>query len=142
MTSAFGEPAAAGLGAADACPCGSGASFVACCGAIHTGARGADTAEDLMRSRYTAFAVGDEAYLLRSWHPATRPESVRLDPRHRWTCLEVVDASGGPGDEAGTVTYRAHSRGRDGRAGVLVERARFGRRAGRWVYVDGDILDS
>lgn len=141
MTSPFG-PGAAGVPGGAGCPCGSGAAFDACCGAIHAGSATARTAEELMRSRYAAFAAGDEGYLLRSWHPATRPESLRLDPGHRWVRLEVLDAVGGPGDEAGTVTYRAHAQGPDGRGAVLTERARFGRRGGRWVYVGGEVLDA
>lgn len=53
------------------------------------------TAEALMRSRFSAFAVGDEAYLLHSWHPGTRPARVRFVPGQRWTRLEVLAASGG-----------------------------------------------
>ena len=49
------------------CPCGTGQSYVDCCGALHSGARTAATAEQLMRSRYSAFAVSDEDYLLRTW---------------------------------------------------------------------------
>lgn len=95
-----------------------------------------------MRSRYSAFAVGDEAYLLRTWHPRTRPERMRLDPRHRWTGLEVraVEA-GAAGDDEGTVTYRASSVSADGRPASFVETASFGRRGGRWVYVDGAVED-
>lgn len=55
------------------CPCGLPAAYDDCCGRLHRGQAPATTAEQLMRSRYSAFAVGDEAYLLRSWHPTTRP---------------------------------------------------------------------
>lgn len=122
--------------AADACPCGLGPPYDACCGLLHAGAP-APTAERLMRSRYTAFARGDEAYLLTSWHPRTRPAALRLDPRQRWTGLEVVATTGGGllAAEA-TVAFRAHwALGR--RTGVLAETSRFGRVDGRWVYVDG-----
>lgn len=96
-----------------------------------------------MRSRYAAFTVGDEAYLLRSWHPSTRPDELRLDPGHRWVGLEVRDTqAGGPQDEQGVVTYAARSRRGSGPEHVLVERARFSRRAGHWVYVDGDVDDT
>ncbi len=86
-----------------------------------------------MRSRFCAFAVGDEPYLRRTWDPATRPR--RLDLRLRWTRLEIRGATGGgPDDTVGTVEFRAHHT-----AGVLRENSRF-RRAddGRWLYVDGD----
>lgn len=93
-----------------------------------------------MRSRYSAFAVGDEGYLVRTWHPRTRPESLRLDPRHRWLGLEVSSTSGGgEQDETGVVVYRASSQNAAGERHTMTETARFARRAGRWVYVDGDV---
>ncbi len=92
-----------------------------------------------MRSRFAAFAKGDEAYLLRSWHPATRPESVEFDPRMRWTRLEVLGTdAGGPGDDKGTVEFRAHYRvGNED--GELHEVSRFVRYDGEWVYVRGRV---
>ena len=119
------------------CPCGMG-DYAECCGPIHAGNSRAATAEQLMRSRYSAFAVGDADYLLASWHRSTRPPSLELDPGRRWTALEVVGrVRGGPFDARGEVEFRAHYR--DGRrAGVLAERSRFRREAGTWFYVDGD----
>lgn len=91
------------------------------------------TPEQLMRSRYTAFAVGDEAHLLASWHPATRPAAVGLDPGQRWTRLEVLAApAAGLFDVEGEVEFRAH-----GTPGAVHERSRFVRERGRWLYVDG-----
>lgn len=83
-----------------------------------------------MRSRYSAYALGETEYVWRTWHPRTRPEQVTHDPTTRWTRLEVIDAEG---DE---VEFRAHHAGTGG-AGVLHERSRFRRRAGRWFYLDG-----
>lgn len=90
-----------------------------------------------MRSRYTAFALGDAAYLSETWHPGTRPERLDLDPDMRWTGLEIVETSGGgEDDKRGIVAFRAHWR--DGReSGVLIERSRFVRQSGRWWYLDG-----
>lgn len=81
-----------------------------------------------MRSRYSAFAVGDAAYLLRTWHPRTRPASVETGTG--WLRLEVLESSGGLLDTEGTVRFRAHSLD-----GVVAERSRFVREDGRWVYV-------
>ncbi|AEY88395.1 hypothetical protein SHJG_3121 [Streptomyces hygroscopicus subsp. jinggangensis 5008] len=94
----------------------------------------APTAELLMRSRYSAFVKGDAGYLLRTWHPRTRPARLDLDPRMRWTGLEILDtADGSAFHSTGTVTFRASYRG-----GSLHERSRFERVDGAWVYVDGD----
>lgn len=61
-----------------------------------------------MRSRYAAYVAGDTAYLLRTWHPATRPERIDLDPALRWTGLEVLRTEGGgPEDGKGVVEFRA-----------------------------------
>lgn len=88
-----------------------------------------------MRSRYSAFAYADADYLFRTWHPRTRPAHVTVDPGITWTGLEVSDTiAGGPDDDAGEVEFSAHFRSR-GRAGLLRERSRFQRRAGRWFYV-------
>ena len=120
------------------CPCGSGLPYDGCCGRLHRGEADAPTAETLMRSRYSAFAVGDTAYLLRSWHSSTRPARLPLDPDERWTGLEIVGTErGGLFDSTGTVEFRAHYRER-GRPGTLTERSRFVREDGRWVYLDGD----
>lgn len=119
--------------AARTCPCGLPAAYDDCCGALHAGAA-APTAERLMRSRYTAYALGDAAHLLASWHPSTRPAAVPLDPALRWTGLEVLSASGGLLDTTGTVHFRA-SWVHGGERGVLEERSRFARDAGRWAYV-------
>lgn len=118
------------------CPCLSGLPYAECCGPLHAGRTDAATAEQLMRSRFSAFAVGDPAYLLRTWHPSTRPATVDLDPALRWYRLDLLATDrGGPFDTEGTVAFRAHHRGPDG-AGVLHEVSRFVR-DGRWFYLDG-----
>ncbi|WP_067272365.1 YchJ family protein [Streptomyces jeddahensis] len=124
------------------CPCGSGAAYSQCCGRRHSGAAAAPTAEALMRSRYSAFAVRDEAYLLRTWHPETRPPRVDFDAGMRWTGLKILDTTDGSAfHTTGTVTFRAHYTD-GGRAGVLHERSRFTRVGGAWVYVDGEFVES
>lgn len=91
-----------------------------------------------MRSRYSAYAKRLPGYLLRTWDPSTRPVELVLDPTIGWAGLEVLAvAGGGPGDDTGTVEFRAHH-DVDGRRGVLHERSRFRRIDGAWCYVDGD----
>lgn len=90
-----------------------------------------------MRSRYSAFAVGDEAYLLRTWHPTTRPPGAGLDPAPRWVRLEILGTTEGSAfHTSGTVEFRAHYT-QGGRAGSLHESSRFVRHEGAWVYLDG-----
>jgi SEC-C motif-containing protein len=90
-----------------------------------------------MRSRYSAFAVGDPGYLLATWHSTTRPRSLDLDPAMRWTGLDVLGTShGGLLAAEGTVEFRA-SFVHDGGAGSQHEISRFVREDGAWRYVDG-----
>ncbi|MET9815787.1 MULTISPECIES: YchJ family metal-binding protein [unclassified Streptomyces] len=118
------------------CPCGLPEAYEACCGRFHSGSAAASTAEALMRSRYCAFVRGDAGYLLRTWHPRTRPGTLELDPRMRWTGLEILGAQDGSAfHSTGTVEFRASYRG-----GSLHERSRFERVDGAWVYVDGEFL--
>ncbi|RJQ73876.1 hypothetical protein D5S17_24705 [Pseudonocardiaceae bacterium YIM PH 21723] len=120
------------------CPCGAGAGFDECCGRLHSGSARAATAEQLMRSRFAAFYVGDESYLLASWHPSTRPRSVEFEPELRWIRLEILDRTGGgPFDLQGTVEFAAHYE-LSGASGALREHSRFRRENGSWFYVDGD----
>lgn len=119
------------------CPCGSGLRYDDCCGPVVRNERAADTAEELMRSRYTAYALGDVDHVFRSWHPATRPDDLAQLPSTEWLGLEVLDVvDGGPADDHGIVEFRARYAG-----GALHERSRFTRRAGRWVYLDGDTTE-
>lgn len=95
-----------------------------------------------MRSRYSAFVCGNEAYLLATWHPDTRPASLRLeDDPVEWLGLSVMHSeAGGSGDSEGFVTFVARYRA-GGKEGVLHERSHFLRQDGRWFYRDGEISD-
>ncbi|MEU6784037.1 YchJ family metal-binding protein [Nonomuraea angiospora] len=116
------------------CPCGLPASYQDCCGRLHRGEAAAATAEQLMRSRYSAFGVGDAAYLLRTWLPSARPARLDLDRKTRWVRLEVLETTGGSVVHTeGTVRFRAHYVER-GNPGELEENSRFVRFEGRWVY--------
>lgn len=101
---------------------------------MHAGTFAAPTCEALMRSRYAAFVVRDAGYLLRTWHPASRPPAVDFDPAMRWTGLEILDTTEGSAfHSTGTVTFRAHYTD-DGRPDSLHEKSRFVREQGAWVY--------
>ena len=117
------------------CPCLSGLPYAECCEPLHRGEVDAPTAEQLMRSRFSAFAVGDADYLLATWHPLTRPTTLELDPDLRWYRLDILDrAAGGPLDTHGQVEFEAFWRSPDAR-GSQRERSSFVREGGRWYYI-------
>jgi SEC-C motif-containing protein len=121
------------------CPCGSGAPYAACCEPLHRG-DGAATAAALMRSRYCAYVLKLEAYLLATWHPSTRPAALGLaaqSPAPRWLGLEVRRHEVEPGDRA-VVEFIARYRVGGGRAQRLHEVSRFVCEDGRWFYLDGE----
>ena len=121
------------------CPCLSGEQYGQCCGRFHRGAAEAATAEQLMRSRYCAFALLDTNYLLRTWHPRTAPAELELDPGMQWRRLDILSTSrGGPLDTEGMVEFKAYYRHGSER-GVLHEASRFLRENRRWLYLDGDV---
>ena len=122
---------------AQPCFCGRPLAYDACCGALHAGQPAAD-AESLMRSRYSAYVLGLNGYLLATWHADTRPAALDLgaDPAPKWLGLEVK-AHTQTGDSA-TVEFVARYRV-GGRAQRLHEVSRFLREDGRWYYLDGEI---
>ena len=89
-----------------------------------------------MRSRYTAFVTGDVDYLLRTWHPETRPASLELDSALEWTGLQILrTVRGGEADQAGMVEFRASYR-EGGQDRAQQEKSTFVREDGRWAYRD------
>lgn len=89
-----------------------------------------------MRSRFSAYAVGDVTYVRATWHPRTCPRDLALDPDVRWYRLDVhATERGGLLDTDGTVEFTAYYRAPDG-AGSQHEVSRFVRESGRWLYVD------
>jgi len=119
------------------CPCrkkSEATPYSACCQPYHAGLRPAPTAEALMRSRYSAFALRNVDYLLSSWHPTTRPSTLDLNDSDEWVQLRVIDVET-DGDKA-TVEFIARSRS-GGRVNALREVSRFVRVNGQWLYVDG-----
>ncbi|NMM37666.1 MAG: hypothetical protein HHJ09_09130 [Glaciimonas sp.] len=133
------------------CPCGGGV-FADCCAPFLSGALVASTAEALMRSRYSAYTLCDEAYLLATWHRSTRPLAGLFDDDAGLTWLgltikstlrlrkrkearndaEVCDAGAGSDTVEFVARYKI-----GGRAHRLHEVSRFVREQGRWFYLDG-----
>ncbi len=119
------------------CPCGSARPYPACCGRFIEDGDVAETAEQLMRSRYSAYALGKVHWLRATWAPETCPVDLESEPPLQWIGLRIVSTeAGSPADDRGFVTFIARYR-IGGRAHRLHERSRFQRRDGRWVYVDG-----
>lgn len=119
----------------EACPCGGG-EYVNCCGRLVEDGVPARTAEQLMRSRYSAFALDRPEHLWRTWHPRTRPDRVEAGGVE-WTGLTVVGVvDGGEDDDDGVVDFEARFVDA-GEHAVMRERSEFRRRGGRWVYLEG-----
>jgi SEC-C motif-containing protein len=131
-----------------ACPCGTGLELEACCGSIISGARAAPTAEALMRSRYTAYALKNAEYVVQSHDPEQR-DDTDLDAtrdwaeRTTWLGLEVLDTeAGGPDDDEGVVEFVARFADAQGREHRHHERSTFVRRDGRWYFQDGKMVQA
>ncbi|PRY96483.1 SEC-C motif-containing protein [Jezberella montanilacus] len=129
--------------AAQLCPCGSVSpkkvpkTFEQCCGCYINAfdTTPAPDALSLMRSRYTAYVLDNEAYLLATWASEHRPASVSSDEKLKWLDLTVKKYQRYD-ENSSTVEFVARYR-QDGKGGRLHETSRFVRRAGRWYYLDG-----
>jgi len=123
------------------CPCGSDLSYESCCKPWHDTGMAPD-AEALMRSRYTAYVLNLEAYLLSTWHSSTRPSKLSLDNElaPQWLGLQIKhheEDSDGISEVEFIARYRVN-----GRAHRLHESSRFVKEEGKWYYVDGEISDA
>lgn len=118
------------------CACGSGLAYADCCSRYHSGTF-VPNGEVLMRSRYTAYAMGIENYLLDTWHPSTRPASLdfKSSPQTQWIGLQVISHQRQDIDHA-TVEFIARCK-INGQAFRMQEISRFVREGERWFYVDG-----
>jgi SEC-C motif domain protein len=121
------------------CPCGSGRNYADCCARYLDNNATAPDAESLMRSRYTAYTLLREDYLLATWHPSMRPAQLGLaqEAPTRWIALEVKRREQTDAEHA-SVEFVARYKV-NGRAFRLHEVSRFVREDGKWFYVDGEI---
>jgi SEC-C motif domain protein len=128
------------------CPCTSKKPYDRCCGPFLAGTALPDTAEQLMRSRFSAYALGKVDYLI-----ATRPEARRAEENREElaqycksvSCvgLKIVGKEkGGLADDTGLVTFHASIQA-NGRRSLHIETSTFARENGRWVYVDGVVKE-
>jgi SEC-C motif domain protein len=124
------------------CPCGSGLSYTTCCDPIISGRINATTAQELMRSRYTAFTMANVDYLIRSHSVKTRPIKQRKSTEKWtksvvWMGLSILKTQAGEAsDEIGYVEFKA-SFLENGIPQQIHEKSFFQRENGKWVYVSG-----
>ena len=124
------------------CPCESGKNYENCCQPYVEQIVDAPTAEALMRSRYSAFSVKNEAYLRYSWHPDTCPKNIHLNEKISWLGLKIIKTiAGNETDKNGAVEFVARSKN-NGKASRLHEISRFSRFNHRWVYLDGKLNEN
>ena len=124
------------------CPCGSTLEFEACCEPYINGTP-SPTAVALMRSRYSAYAIGNTDYLIETLAPECRDEEDEEDvgktANMKWQGLEIRDlVDGGEGDESGFVEFVAKYKIGD-KAGIHHERSGFRREGERWYCLGGEI---
>jgi len=125
----------------DSCPCMSSISYLDCCKPFHEGSAKPETAEQLMRSRYTAYHLALVDYLVRTTHPdkvrpnyRTQLEKSKYDTL--WKGLEIISTSmGQKSDKIGKVRFVAHYE-MAGQINSMEEHSRFKRHKGDWVYFD------
>lgn len=124
--------------AVEICLCGSGLAYMDCCELYHTGQQFPATAEQLMRSRFTAYAKRNADYLMSSWDEAKRPKAIDFSKETaEWQKLQIVSSKkGGEKDSKGIVEFKAFYR-QDDVDCFMHEISRFIKTGGQWLYLDG-----
>jgi SEC-C motif-containing protein len=129
----------------DLCPCGSAADYSSCCGPLITGGRTASTAEQLMRSRYSAYVKKEMAYILTSLHPEHRADYDETSSRAwaesaQWHGISILNTvKGGPDDTEGEVEFSV-SFTEKGMKQVHHERSSFKKEGGTWYFTTGKTM--
>ncbi|NLE86946.1 MAG: YchJ family protein [Myxococcales bacterium] len=125
------------------CPCGKGESLETCCGPFLAGQKKPRSAEELMRSRYTAFTQGDVDYILKTHDPDTvhqvdRESTEQWAKQSEWLGFELLSVQGGTPEEfQGTIEFVARYRLKGAQLEHR-ERATFRRQDDTWFFVDGE----
>jgi SEC-C motif domain protein len=122
------------------CLCKSGLPFTDCCETVLSGQKKATTAEALMRSRYSAYIIGNTAYLLQTWHSSSRPLDIDSDTIPDWCDLDIIRTDKGQvDDDEGIVEFKATALSH-GKIFTLHEVSHFVQQAGQWLYVSGNVI--
>lgn len=129
------------------CPCGSGSELDACCGPLLKNEKKAETAEALMRSRYSAFVLGNVDYIISSHHPSTNEDLDKeaidaWSKNSKWLGLTVVLTSeGSKSDKNGVVEFKAEYVV-EGQSICHHEVSQFVKEDDSWFYLDGKVLNT
>lgn len=121
------------------CPCRSGEKIESCCGRFITHRAVPEHAQQLMRSRFTAYVLGDADYLRDTWHPQHRPAGFQLDKSITWLGLDIISTA--TLDASAEVEFEATLLV-DGRVDAMHEKSQFVRDNGRWLYTTGTLLSA
>lgn len=127
------------------CACGSTQTYEECCERLHSGNNVAQTAEELMRSRYSAFANNKIQYIADTHIPGTTDfdssEASDWALNSTWKGLEIIKTQKGTSDDSeGVVEFKAYYDDKSGNALVHHEIATFKTLEDKWFYVDGQIV--
>ncbi|CAM3560769.1 hypothetical protein VA7868_01022 [Vibrio aerogenes CECT 7868] len=126
------------------CPCGSKRHYKNCCQPIHMNHSNAETPEQLMRARYTAYAIGVTDFIQQTYHISNEAgqdrQGIEDGILNHWDKLVILDSAPGNSGDEGFVHFKAYFQ-RNGQSFCLQERSRFIRENGIWFYIDGMISE-
>lgn len=126
---------------AQLCPCGSGLEYSLCCQPYLRGESLPLTSAQLMRSRYSAYVMQNADYLVATWHPQVRHETLKADicasfTGTHWLGLSVFEEANGQVSNEEYVSFIARFEDKNGE-NAIIERSRFLKESGQWYYIDG-----
>lgn len=123
------------------CPCSSTESYQTCCEPYHLWIKNAPNAETLMRSRYSAYALRNAEYLIKTWHPKTLPSKLdETISEAKWIELVIHKSWDSKIDNEAFVDFTARYRNISGKAEKMHEISRFIKHGEHWFYVDGEFI--
>lgn len=124
------------------CPCASQLAYSQCCQPLHLGQQVAQTAKQLMRSRYCAFALHQFQYIIDTqvahYHPDVTLASFEQEPQPQWCGLEIITDK--QLDSSATVTFKAWYK-HNTKLDVIFECSSFIKQDGVWLYTTGEQFD-
>ena len=125
------------------CPCGSGETYSKCCERLHCGKLKAETAEQLMRARYSAYSTKNVDYLIKTHNKSNQTKNLKNElilftQKTQWLRLEILETiAGSKNDKNGYVRFSAYYN-ENGRNSKLEEFSFFKKKNGQWIYISGE----